>query len=299
MSKISTVEPAGTSIGQIQCRDSYPAALVAYRSPHSLLRHLIAGYHSFYNPKLIHGDRSFTAPCSGTLYLHIFQEDIPIEITSGQKTIRSVFPGIMGGQYTKPMHATIGKTSRTISIEFLPIAMPFFFDVSVPEITDDVVSTNDLPDKSFRILVDNLRHQTSMDEHKNTLDNFFLSKSWKYEDVSFFHRCIAPIFGSSGRIAIGDIQKQFDFSTRQFERKFKESAGVSATVLKRFIRSNCALSEMLKQKTIHDTVYNLGYFDQSHLIKDIKWYTGKTPLFLSKECKNAFFRLGNTTYILG
>lgn len=97
------------------------------------------------------------------------------------------------------------------------------------------------------------------------------------------------------RLPIDAVLRQADFyqfsldqlaadaclSTRQFERKFLERTGVSPKIYQRVVRFNQALK--LKDATPHkkwiDITYACGYFDQMHLLRDFRQFTGNTPTY--------------------
>jgi AraC-like DNA-binding protein len=269
------------------------------RLPHPALSPLITKYYSLRDPTLLQKGRTFTGLCSGPLYIHIFDNDAAIEFKHGSRVTKSVFPGVVSGQVSAPTIVTFNRPVRTTSIEYFPVASPLLFGFRAPEIENSFLPLTDVTQRGFDTLIDQIRHQGNMDAKKRILDAFFLRRIAESEKDTFFHRCMGPLYRFSGRVSVGEIQRQSGYSSRQFERKFKEHAGISASVMRRFIRSNCALTRILKNETVNDIVYDLDYVDQSHLIKDIKWYTGKTPKILQDCYRNSYFRLGPTNYILG
>jgi AraC-like DNA-binding protein len=68
-------------------------------------------------------------------------------------------------------------------------------------------------------------------------------------------------------------------STRQFERKFLDRAGISPKIYQRIVRFNRAmkLKAEFPQKKWIDITYECGYFDQMHLLRDFKQFTGDVP----------------------
>jgi AraC-like DNA-binding protein len=68
-------------------------------------------------------------------------------------------------------------------------------------------------------------------------------------------------------------------STRQFERKFLERIGVSPKIYQRLIRFNHAikLKNTYPSRKWIDITYACGYFDQMHLLRDFKQFTGTVP----------------------
>lgn len=68
-------------------------------------------------------------------------------------------------------------------------------------------------------------------------------------------------------------------SNRQFERKFVERIGVSPKIYQRLIRFNQAmkLKNADSSRKWIDVTYACGYFDQMHLLRDFKQFTGIIP----------------------
>ena len=68
-------------------------------------------------------------------------------------------------------------------------------------------------------------------------------------------------------------------SSRQFERNFMERTGVTPKMYQRIVRFNQAMklkNQQLNQSWTNIT-YHVGYFDQNHLLRDFKQFTGEIP----------------------
>ncbi|MBU7580234.1 MAG: AraC family transcriptional regulator [Porphyrobacter sp.] len=85
--------------------------------------------------------------------------------------------------------------------------------------------------------------------------------------------------GSGLDPAIRDLYASVSVSPRQVQRICRRFFGVPpAQVLKRFraLRAAMLLSQPAVSKELHDELM-ATYFDQAHLIRDIRRYTGRTP----------------------
>jgi AraC-like DNA-binding protein len=86
-------------------------------------------------------------------------------------------------------------------------------------------------------------------------------------------------------ISIDWLTKESCLSTKQFERKFKETAGVTASTLARINRFDKTVK--LKNAQPHTDWLTIalqcGYYDYQHLVRDYKEFTGLTP--------NSYFQL--------
>ena len=68
-------------------------------------------------------------------------------------------------------------------------------------------------------------------------------------------------------------------SLRTLERQFTEKVGVPPKLFARFKRFHNALSLINSQipQSWSNIVYNCGYFDQAHFIKEFKTFTNNSP----------------------
>ncbi len=68
-------------------------------------------------------------------------------------------------------------------------------------------------------------------------------------------------------------------SERTLQRKFKDQVGVTAKAYANIMRFNYVLKLLQSERhaNVQQAIHDAGYYDQAHLIKDFKRYTGKTP----------------------
>lgn len=85
-------------------------------------------------------------------------------------------------------------------------------------------------------------------------------------------------------LSVQQLATRSNTSARTLQRDFTKYLGLSPKWLIRKYRLHQALSELEKQETtIHDLVIDLGYTDQSHLIRDFKDILGVTPQAYKSE----------------
>ena len=68
-------------------------------------------------------------------------------------------------------------------------------------------------------------------------------------------------------------------SVRTFERRFIEQVGISPKLYSKLLRFNDAslMKSMHPEKSWTSIAYECNYYDQMHLIKDFKQFSGYTP----------------------
>ena len=94
-----------------------------------------------------------------------------------------------------------------------------------------------------------------------------------------------------GCVTINSLVKRFYISRRQFEKRFVREVGIPPQFYIRVKRFNEAMKliDSGKYETLADVAYALGFFDQSHFIRDIKEFSGITPTSISQKV-NDFHR---------
>jgi AraC-like DNA-binding protein len=89
---------------------------------------------------------------------------------------------------------------------------------------------------------------------------------------------IRHIIQTNGTTSVEELAKQSFYSTRQFERNFKQFTGFSPKLFSRITRFQTALSQYSnKGKSLTEIAYECGYYDQSHFIQDFKEFSGHNP----------------------
>ncbi len=68
-----------------------------------------------------------------------------------------------------------------------------------------------------------------------------------------------------------------DLSVRTVRRRFLQATGVTPKIIQQIKRAHQASALLGQGVSILDTVYQAGYFDQSHLTRSLKYFVGKTP----------------------
>lgn len=68
-----------------------------------------------------------------------------------------------------------------------------------------------------------------------------------------------------------------DLSLRSVQRRFLQVSGVTQSAARQIERARYATLLLQQGVSIPDTVYQAGYFDQSHLTRALKHFIGQTP----------------------
>jgi AraC-like DNA-binding protein len=169
------------------------------------------------------------------------------------------------GRYTMPAG------TKTIGVRFRPGMARPFLRVSPAELTGKLVSLEDLWDSRARELA--RRMDDDFSEH--TLTSMLIAPPAP-DPVK---RAIEAITEARGAIDLDWVASQAGMSPRQFRRRCFEESGLSPKHLCRILRFRhaCQLAEEGNDGWA-GIAAGAGYFDQAHLIRDFREFTGRAPM---------------------
>lgn len=200
---------------------------------------------------------------------------------------------LLAGQITD--HFFLESTGRSgmVGIKLKPAAVTRLFGVSMDTLTNAVVYIKDfIPEYDYNRL-NEIRVMANHDAIIDALNTLFSRMEVESSEQSeLVEKAIDLIITSKGMMPIGDIQATIDVNERKLERLFQRYVGLSAKLYARIIRFSTIFQ--LKRDgrdSWADLVFEAGFYDQSHFIKNFKEFTGEDPssyLFENQTMANFF-----------
>lgn len=116
-------------------------------------------------------------------------------------------------------------------------------------------------------------------EAKVAIGNVFTRKLLDRADPApfWFTRLVDDWLSSSPSPDINDLIEESGLSKRQVERMSKRFYGSPPKLLARKYRALRAASQLLRHEAEAEDLLEDGFYDQSHLIRELKQFTGITP----------------------
>ena len=97
-------------------------------------------------------------------------------------------------------------------------------------------------------------------------------------ELPAIYRSIHTVHASNGKLAVDSLAAEHNISRRQFERRFKDLAGLSPKLYSRVVRFQAATQfKLTGTRDLTEIAYACGYYDQSHFINDFREFSGYTP----------------------
>lgn len=185
------------------------------------------------------------------------------------------------GFYNKYTEVELKKEFRYVGIRFLPTKFPILFNVPASKLSNVCEPLiNVLPNVS-KFISSCFTNTQPTREIIDKLDKYFINVIKEKKELPFdnrFHKAMLIILKNNGVL---NIEKDIDvgISPRQLRRLFKFYVGNTAKTFCKMVQfQNILKAKPSKQSLQKDKLfYEMGYFDQSHFIKDFKNFYGVTP----------------------
>jgi len=171
----------------------------------------------------------------------------------------------------------IAKNGYCIAVEFKPNAAKYFISGPLHVFKNELVDINNEWGNLGWELSIRLKEE-KQNEKRVELIEHFLMKQFIQLKKSHIERSIELIHIKKGFIKIGELAKEAELSSAQFRKRFNEEVGIAPSQYCKIKRVNTILPVLKSSsKSLTELAYDLGYFDQSHFIKDFKSVAGSSP----------------------
>ena len=165
--------------------------------------------------------------------------------------------------------------TRTIGIRFHPGMAGHFLRLPAQEITDCTIPLEELWGSAALELQSRLAESRSADDCCKILAEALAAPQ---REPSRTQRAVETIRAAHGDIDIQWVIEQTGVTERQFRRRLLEETGLSPKKLCRVLRfrRSCALRTQGLPWSL--VAAEAGYFDQAHLIRDFREFSGSSPM---------------------
>lgn len=153
--------------------------------------------------------------------------------------------------------------------------------VSLHELTDKIVNITEVLGSYGRELEERIRNAYGFEERVGIFENHFLKRLAALpSDDKTVGFAAEMIVKSGGTISVSRLAENIGVSERRLERKFRSRVGISPKMLARTVRFQNVVNNIQSAANVDllDTALSFGYFDQSHMIREFKEFSGETPL---------------------
>lgn len=213
-------------------------------------------------------------------YLQISAEKptpYPVMPDGTQAVFISPYGSMIGGAQSRACDVQILQPGDYFGIRFYPGALRYFFDLNLSEITDQFADSQYFSCRDFGELHNRIYRYQNFHERAQICEQWLL-RHFKPRSVTQFDQALSLIYQSSGNMKVTQLAAMVGWSSRHLNRLFRLHTGLSTKTFAQTIR----IQHVCKQLYITPddslkTALELGFFDQSHLIKDFQKHLLSSP----------------------
>jgi AraC-like DNA-binding protein len=224
----------------------------------------------------------------------VFNYGISYAVQNAKHETISVPQAFLTGQATTSYRLSVFGTIGMVGIVFRPAGMHTLFNLPLGELTDERLNiTEILRGSDIRELQDKIMEAHNTAERIGLLTQFLniqlMKNEHRFDAVDFTAN---QIVDAKGLVNVSDMMSDLFMCRRQFERKFFQKVGLSPKFYARTRRLGylCSLMAGKRQVNWQHLLYDCGYYDQAHFIKDFTTFLGRTPTdYLKNNVELAHF----------
>jgi AraC-like DNA-binding protein len=181
------------------------------------------------------------------------------------------------GAMTREQHFHFPDGAEVAGVRFRPGMAGTFLGVAPAELTDTTAPLEDLWPGRARDLKRRLDDAKSIQEAMR-----ILLANLPAPDAALTptQRAIEALAMANGNADLDSAAHQANLSVRQFRRRCLEESGLTPKRLCRVLRFRhvCRMAGAAGRLNWSDLALEADYFDQSHLIRDFREFTGRSPM---------------------
>jgi AraC-like DNA-binding protein len=215
----------------------------------------------------------------------------PIQIECPLSNERIELPeSVIVAKRLKMLNVFMGHNHLVVKIGFQPGGLFRLLGIPISELqADDMLNASeDLLGREIPLTLQQLKDADSYNKMAAVLESWLLGKLAKLKNELPIDKALPSIIKTGTLHNISEIASQSCVSIRQLERLYKQRIGLSPQHYARLVRFTKA---WIKKENNHqlkwtNLAYECGYFDQMHLIRDFKEFTGIAPSLIQKDLQD-------------
>ncbi|HAS40476.1 MAG TPA: hypothetical protein DCS93_08355 [Microscillaceae bacterium] len=194
---------------------------------------------------------------------------------------------------TKVSHngVTVQPTSKRVKIvgvHLQPYILGYLTNQSAIRLPH-IIQAKDLLGDNIASFTQKMESCTHVEEKFRAMEAFIL-KNLLQKDLTLITKIVQLIEQQSGDVKVDEIAHRLEVSSRTIRNHFYHYVGCSPKTYIELVKLKKAVYQLnFSEHSLTNISYDSNYFDQSHFIKSLKKFTGKSPKEIQKE--SGSFRL--------
>jgi len=184
-------------------------------------------------------------------------------------------------QVTRPITKYISGPTLAVIVDFNATGFSALWNLPVHELSERFYDLNNIVSSEIRQLTEQMQQANTAQRRFTLLDHYFLSRLAKIKrDDGRIQAAVNLIQQQPATILVNNLASYVNCSERTLNRRFTEQVGVSPkyfTRIQRFLKTRFWLENQTRPSW-NDIMLKTGYYDQSHLVNEFRYFAGKSPL---------------------
>jgi AraC-like DNA-binding protein len=169
---------------------------------------------------------------------------------------------------------------RGIEIDLAPVAARALFGIPMSELAGRVVPLADLLPRDQRSLAERLDDLPDWDARFAAIEALLATALARTsERGEIVARACARLGASGGNLDVRALARELGYSGKQGVRLFRDQVGIAPKLYARLVRFDRLVGRLRNDRETAWTELagELGYYDQAHLVRDVRHFAGTTP----------------------
>ncbi|ASZ12961.1 helix-turn-helix domain-containing protein [Chitinophaga pendula] len=257
-------------------------------TPPEELREYVRYYWTLESPGANQGPQVFAPTADGCPGMVFQQPDIGTYFQY-DKQLPPIF---LYGQTTRYMELFCKGRVSTIGICLYPTALYAVFGIAAHELTDTCLDLDMIAASQGIHLSGQLQELPDIQQRIQLITTFLIAQIKRNKTIvdPVTQYALSQIMQSNGTVTLKELHKETRLSERSFERKFKQTVGITPKLFSRICRFQSTLSQLRNNQydKLSDIAFENEYADQSHYIRSFKEFAGISPFQYQKQSKEAW-----------
>ena len=186
---------------------------------------------------------------------------------------------VLIGPQISPVRIRVYRQLSAIRVDFLPGGLFRILGIPMHELFDQGFDARDILGYQMKELNNRLQEVHRLEDGKNMVEAFLLKQVQNAKPVLPVDIALQIMLKHDGNTPIKNIASQACLSLKQFERKCRDRVGMNPKLFARILKfsKSYRLYESSPHLSWTQIAYEAGYYDQMHMIRDFKFFTGVNP----------------------
>ncbi len=191
------------------------------------------------------------------------------------------YHGILGPITQRKIYLEMQGKIGVYCVEFHPAAFYALFRLPMHELADISVEADVLLDKEINEVTARIIEANSDYERIVIMEKYISARAALNDKPNpIADSAIREMHRYAGLCSVHLLARHLQVSERHLENIFKAQVGVSPKLYNRILRFNRVFASMQNNpshRSWQDIIQECGFYDQSHFIREFKFFTGMTP----------------------